>query len=260
LKNQLYTVQVWHLYLVYRVKNETNSTIGRFMEIRQVAQFIYEESEHDLPSIIDALCWLALEQEASCPAQRSLVEDSRKRSPKSNLLSAAAHLNLIAPVTKLLAEGCHPTGHDYLFPPPMGLAARAGNTQILEIFQEQLPEFIETGAYGWKWNWNWHGKVSPDSIIGAAIRGDLDILKLALYPPSRATSNTTDILGQPCGQIDPCSPVGCVLRTAAWGETRSIELFDYIDSLFEKPIAGEDLVDILISTLSSGTSPSCGVF
>jgi hypothetical protein len=163
------------------------------------------------------------------------------------LLSAATYFNLVPLVYKLLAEGCCSTDHDYLFPPAMEVAACEGNTQILKILQEHLPEYKETEGPGCKWSpWEWQGKVCPDSIIGATIRGDLDILKLALYPPSRATPDNTNILGQSCAKIPIVSCLGRRLRRVARKETRSIEVYEYIDSLFEKPPPNEDYFRTLV--------------
>jgi hypothetical protein len=228
------------------VNNETDNTLGRFVDIRHVAQFICEKSELDLFFVINALCWLALEQQASAPAKPCVLNNRKGRNPKNNFLSAAAYFNLIPLVLKLLAEGCQPICHDWLFPPAMELAARAGHTELLEIFQKQLPEFHKTEAAGWKWEWDWYGKVCPDTIVGAAIRGDLAILKLALYPPSSAAPSNADIPSQPCQKIDPSSQIERVLRTAAQSQTRSVELYDYVESLFEKQTAKEDLVYMLI--------------
>jgi hypothetical protein len=181
------------------VKNETDVTIGRFFEIRRVAQFIDRESDWDILSI-DALCWLALERLGTAPGhQWQYSEDYAKKSPNKHLLSAAAHFNLVPLVHRLLAEGCCPISHEFLFPPAMELAAWAGNTPIVEIFQEHLPEIEENNDPGCKWCWYWRGKVCPDAIVGASIRGDLDILELTVYPPSRAMSDNTNILGQPRG-------------------------------------------------------------
>jgi hypothetical protein len=219
------------------------------VEIRHVAQSICKQTDHDLPFTIDSLCWLGLERAGSGRGFRSGRVD-KERSYKINLLSAATYFNLVPLVRKLLAEGFHPTDHENLFPPAMEVAAQAGKTHLLELFQEQLPEFEykdpEVDRNGWKWNWGWHGKVAPDSIVGATIRGDLNMLKLALYPPSRTRSDSTDVLDQPRGEIREGSDLGRILRETVRDKTRSIEIYDYVDSLFKNRTENEDLVRTLI--------------
>jgi hypothetical protein len=56
-----------------------------------------------------------------------------------------------------------------LFSSPMKLAAWAGNAQMLEIFQDHVPE-MEGFDPALVFNYNWRGKVGPASISGAAIR------------------------------------------------------------------------------------------
>ncbi|EPE30442.1 Ankyrin repeat-containing protein [Glarea lozoyensis ATCC 20868] len=249
IRNQHNAEKVWHSYLVYRTKNEADEKIGRFMEIRQVAESICKQTDHDLSSTIDSLCWLAFERKASAPSFRSGRVDL-ERTYKIHLLSAATYFNLVPFAHELLAEGSHPTDHEGLFPPAMEVAAQTGNTQLLKCFQEQLPEleFKEPDIKwaGHKWDWGWHGKVAPDSIVGAMIRGDLNILKLSLYPPSRAEPYNTDILGHPCGQIRERSHLGRTLRQNVRDKTRSIEIYDYVDGLFKSRTENEDLIRSLI--------------
>jgi hypothetical protein len=73
----------------------------------------------------------------------------------------------------------------------------------------------------------------------------MSILKLALYPPSRETPNSTDLAGQPFGNINRSSLVGHTL-TSALRYTRCPEVHKYLDSLLAQPSAEEDLSHLLI--------------
>ena len=57
LKNQHGAEEFWHSYLVYRVQNEIDPGIGRFTEIRRMAQDICREAEID---ILAAIWWSLL--------------------------------------------------------------------------------------------------------------------------------------------------------------------------------------------------------
>ncbi|PSS22704.1 hypothetical protein M430DRAFT_48349 [Amorphotheca resinae ATCC 22711] len=241
--------ELWHSYLVYRVTNETDSTVGRFVEIRQTAQLICEETGWHLTSTIDKLCWIATESQASRPTTH---EPTIKVTPcpALNGLAAAAHFNLIALANRLLLEGVCPTRYTHLFPSPMELAARSGHTEMIQLFQEHLPDHRD-------WNegrWRWHGKVSPDSIYGATSREDMSIMQLVLYPPSRANSDSANILDQQSGRSDSILKVRESLRYAANFRARSPDFRMYIISLLDEEArpTHRDLVETLVVHAQSG--------
>jgi hypothetical protein len=112
------------------------------------------------------LCWLAMrhgakrhEQHKWGPLRMMNGPESRvawspgKAIPSLNLLSAATHFNLLPLTKRLVAEGHSPTSHNYLFAPPIQVAAQDGNVTMLQFFQAQLPE----------------SKLEPCSVTGAAI-------------------------------------------------------------------------------------------
>lgn len=259
MKTQPYAQQLCHSYLVYRVHNEKDSSVGRFVEIRQIAQFVCNATGGDLSSTIEELGWLALERKGNAPSQGNRFPEHKDSNPRLNFLCAAVHFNLIPLVNQLLDEGLCPTRHDYLIPSPMEIASQTGNTDIMEIFQQRLPEFEELVPGGWQWlskgNADWQGKIGPCSIIGAAIRGDLTILKLALYTPSRQAPDSTEIIRQSPGNIDPCTPIGKVLVTAARRYTKSPDISEYIYKLLKNRPSNDDLIEMLIWHAGCGNLP-----
>lgn len=189
-------------------------------------------TETDFDKIVDGLCWIALEIGARCPGQRELWVDHNGRrndphNPRLNLLSAAAYFGHLGLSKQLLDDGCCPTQND-LFPSPIQLAAFAGNAEMVILFQEHLPD-IEDEYTGDRFT-DWKANTGLGAIYGAALRGDMDMLRLAIYPPSRATPHTSDFHGQKVGEVDPRSYSGRVLREAQ-SLTRSWEVFEYITSL-----------------------------
>lgn len=103
------------------------------------------------------------------------------------------------------------------------------------MFQDHVPEMEVASIRSW---WSWKGKVSPASIQGAAMRGDIDILRLAMYPPSRATPDSTDFVGQAFGRVDRSSYTSFALRTAQCYRTREVEVYKYLGSFFSEPDDG----------------------
>ncbi|PMD64614.1 ankyrin [Hyaloscypha bicolor E] len=210
----------FHSYLVYRVQNETSPHQRRFLNIYQVSERVCEESSANanLVTTIETLCWPAL-HEAMKPSTNTKIEKD-PLSPGLDLLCAAAYLNLIPLAKRLLQEGHRPTCESHLFSSPMRLAAWAGNADMMKLFQENLPEYDEKGL--------------RDSLMGVAIRGDIKLARLATYPPSRATPDSTDIAGQQFGNMDRQESAGNALSCAQWS-TRDIEVYQYFESFFAKP-------------------------
>jgi hypothetical protein len=207
-------------YLVYRVQNETSPHQRRFLNIYQVSERVCEESSANanLVTTIETLCWPAL-HEAMKPSTNTKIEKD-PLSPGLDLLCAATYLNLIPLAKRLLQEGHRPTCESHLFSSPMRLAAWAGNADMMKLFQENLPEYDEKGL--------------RDSLMGVAIRGDIKLARLATYPPSRATPDSTDIAGQQFGNMDRQESAGNAPSCAQWS-TRDIEVYQYFESFFAKP-------------------------
>ncbi|MBE3046528.1 ankyrin repeat domain-containing protein, partial [Candidatus Bathyarchaeota archaeon] len=199
-----------------------------------------------MDATIDTVCWLALERGTGTPGYRVQWDTSRERGlareyikhyPDLSLLSAATYLHHVSLVKELLAEGHCPTARDDLFPSAMHLAAWAGHADLLELFQEQLPEFEKTGRYPK----DWRAKVGRGSLLGASQRGDMDMVRLAAYPPSRAAASdpgkATDFVNIRHGEVEANSPLGTYLYIAA-SRTSSWEVRQYIMAFLSKNFDG----------------------
>ncbi|KAM3065336.1 hypothetical protein ACMFMG_011540 [Clarireedia jacksonii] len=227
----------WHSYLVYKV--QSGAPQRRFLDILQVAQRVCQETSADLVTTIENLCWPAL-QEGTNPSNDNCKLENMPTDPELDLLCAAAYLNIIPLAKRLLAEGYCPSDDSVLFSSPMRLAAWAGNTQILEMFQEHLPEldaFDPPSMTG-----NWMGKLGPASMIGAAIRGDINMLRIAVYPPSRTTPESTDFMGESFGKVNRYSKTGNPLSLVQ-GITRDVEVYKYLGNFF----GNNDLMSITLA-------------
>ncbi|PVH78357.1 ankyrin [Cadophora sp. DSE1049] len=228
--------KLWHSYLVYRVRNECNPEKGRLVEIRTIAEEICQNTKAEFETTLYALCWLALERGSSAPGYNEgwgwHNPEDIIRHPGLNLLSAAAYLDHIDLAKQLLSDGHCPTLDGGLFPPPMQVAAWAGNSDILKLFQEHLPMYEETTPPGTKdFFKRWKAKIGPGAIKGGAMRGDMDMLRLAIYPPSRSHPENTDFCDQKVGHVDEKSRTGRDLRKALYC-AKTPEVFHYIESFF----------------------------
>jgi len=94
------------------------------------------------------------------------------------------------------------------FLPPLYVAARTGQADMLQVFQEHLPQFEPSSL---PHNPSaWRSKIGPGSLSGAATRGNMDMVWLCLYPPSRIIpdggdkgENKMPILGYKPGPVPP---------------------------------------------------------
>jgi ankyrin repeat protein len=215
--------KLWQEYLAYRVMNERDPTVGRFVEIRQIAQAVCQEKESTLAltATVEALCCLVLTHGTNVGREWKkwwwpLLKGSEERANLglNTLLSAAAYFDLLPLARRLIAEGDRPTSHNYLFSPPIQLAAQAGHVAMLQLFQEQLPE----------------SNFELFSVTGAAIRGDINIVKLALRLPARteqSDGNGDDMTGRQFGSIKHTSETGKSILIAR-SYTSSPEVYDYL--------------------------------
>lgn len=244
----------WQCYLAYRIRNETNPEVGRFVEIRQLVENLCCQTEAEYEATVDALSWLVLERGTCCPRYRdcwrSMDRGNKPEAPNPglNLLSAAAYFGYLPLAKRLISDGHCPTSDNDLFPPPIQLAAWTGNTDMLRLFQEHLPEFEEIKPP--RWGQTWRGKTGPGSIKGAVLHGDMDLIRLAIYPPSRSIPHNTDFCGQPFGHVNPESEPGYSLRGALYN-VKSWETFKYLDSFFEASIlTSETSASLLLARYS----------
>jgi len=231
IENDYGASEFWHSYLVYRVQKSVKPPQRRYSDIHQVAERICEDTGADMEATVEALCWPALVQGTN-PGSNSTLE-KEPPNPRLDLLCAAAYLNLIPLAKQLLQEGYSPHSESHLFSSPMQLAAWAGNALMLELFQVHVPE-MEGLDPTLAFNRKWRGKVGPASVKGAATRGDIDMVRLAVYPPSRAAQDSTDFAGEPFGHVGRISSTGNALCLAQRA-TRDIEVYKYLENFFAEP-------------------------
>ncbi|KAK8043296.1 hypothetical protein PG993_005726 [Apiospora rasikravindrae] len=176
--------KLWHDYLVYRAMGERDPHVGRFVEIRQLAQTIVDEAqrlEWDLRHVVDTLCWSALESGVKAPGdlyenwKREEATDLDKiqafprPEPRLSLLAAAALFDMVPLATVLLEEGHDPQHHNNLLPPAIQIAAQSGTDDMRRLL-------FSHPSCGSDFN--------PYSVYGAAVRGDIEIMKAVFPAPS----------------------------------------------------------------------------
>lgn len=216
--------ELWTRYLVFRSLHEQNPAVKRFVEIRYLAKAIYREAAVlDVTAIVEALCWLASSHGANtaCNDEEDkwgpLTAEKQRPEPDLglNMLTAAAYLNILPLAERLLAEGHQrPTSHNYLFAPPIQVAAQAGNIEMLRLLQGCLP-----GSEFELW-----------SVKGAAMKGDIAILKAALRIGQGDNSEGFVIMnGKPYGSIDHTTEIGKGILLAR-ENTSNPEVYEYLTS------------------------------
>jgi len=169
--------RLWHEYLVFRCRDRRDNTIDFYVEVRRIVDALVEhgrkendtrrDDDPDWDKVLDKVCWFILSARA--------IDDSYawRRGPygwwagrrwsdddwdidsqgRSNtraglrVLSAATYLGYMPLVRNLLAQGYDPLSTaSRMFPAPMLIAAWAGQADILQLMQEQLPD-PEEGKY-----------------------------------------------------------------------------------------------------------------
>ncbi|KAK0647120.1 hypothetical protein B0T16DRAFT_414719 [Cercophora newfieldiana] len=234
--------KMWHQYLMYLARNEKHRSAGGsgpFSEIRCIVDAFCAETSADYDATLAAACWLVLDRAANnldtyqrCHAwQRHRAHPQASNWPpvefdlNANLLSLAAYLGQEAVTSRLLASGQSPATDNCLLPSPMESAAFAGNANMLSLLQEHRPNpplgtMTETN------------KADLAAVYGAAVRGDLDILKLALYPPSRR-DNDGKIFGERFRELWPNSTSAGVDLCRALCAAGSWDVYQYLNSAFQ---------------------------
>lgn len=142
--------KLWQRYLSYRILNrglhnpvpETVGIIRQFADIRQIAQTICQEPGHslDLNATINELCrltaghgivmtrdmlkcWLTWPKGSAPPPGPT----------KTASLSSTAHFHLLSVCKRLLDQGLSPVARNYIFTPPVQVAAQAGYIVMLQL-------------------------------------------------------------------------------------------------------------------------------
>lgn len=241
--------ELWHRYVVYRVMGERDATVGRLVEIREIAVAVCEEAALDLRFVVEGLCWLALNHETDTNSEDwdkwDYLASKRRRieaNPGLNMLAAAAHFNLPFLAEVLLARGHDPTKHNFLFAPPALVAARAGNVPIMRLFQERT---------------SWL-RLFPFFLTGAVTRGDMDVLKIALQQNEdlkRGDVNTRDcdvMEGQSWGSIHHQTTAGKTILEARMHAPSPV-IYEYLTSALSPwPTAKVDTYQDLIQYAGLG--------
>ncbi|KAL7626548.1 hypothetical protein AAE478_003320 [Parahypoxylon ruwenzoriense] len=177
---------LWHAYTVYRASNETDANVGRYVEIRQVANELCRRTGASYELTIDALCWLVIDRASWRPVDRREWGCGEWRNgewvefdpdPDLNLLCAATYLNHIGLARRLLQEGHCPTTDNGLFPSPIYLAARTCNFDMVKLFREECPDMDETAS-----TQPWRSSGAIRGITGAVESGNLDMVRLLVEP------------------------------------------------------------------------------
>ncbi|KAF2971393.1 hypothetical protein GQX73_g2180 [Xylaria multiplex] len=199
--------KIAHEYMVYRVNNETHPKIGRFVAIAQtarnflnVAAEFCEAAEIDYEKIVDNICWLPLGRNEIDPVHLKINKCTVNA--WLNLLTTAAYFNNLDLARKFIDKRCCPTTSG-VFPSPMFVAAFAGNRDMVILFQESIKSYFP------------QIKPGKDAVEGAALRGDMDMFRLA----------TRDVeKGKPS-----------VLKKVA-EMTRNPEIVEYAKKFFDQPL------------------------
>jgi ankyrin repeat protein len=128
-------------------------------------------------------------------------QDGEKGNQEINMLSLAAYFGS-SDLTKRFIDGHLLTSHDFLCGPPIQIAAQSGHFQILRFHQEVL---LKTQNEVWKFE--------PWSILGASIRGETEMVELALrpFPDAGQTNNNVkfaDLEGQIVDTVEHLSKTG----------------------------------------------------
>ncbi|KAG4425756.1 hypothetical protein IFR04_001218 [Cadophora malorum] len=125
---------------------------------------------------------------------------------KTALFSAAAHFGLLSLAKRLLDQGLSPVAHNYIYAPPVQVAAQAGNLVMVQLFRSKLSKTV----------------FEPFSVIGAAVRDDLEVVKVA-------TQQADDVGPLRFGSVSHSSETGqATIKARSY--TTVPEIFDYLTS------------------------------
>ncbi|KAM7205460.1 hypothetical protein V8F20_003229 [Naviculisporaceae sp. PSN 640] len=221
--------QLWHRYIMHHTTNTPNSDY-RFARLHKVSQRLCAEVGADFTETVGRLCWISLE----CGAFTSPCHPLKACETPSadlDLLSAAAYLGHTALVKKLLQSGSlNPSEATDIFDSPMTLAAWGRQAYILLLFQEHQVEHTRRSlskdeTRPGSRRFGWEGKLDPGAVVGAAAGGDLEVLKLAIYPPSRYNPGTTTIFHDHFGSVHGRAK-NCIL--IAKGMARDWKVYQFL--------------------------------
>ncbi|KAM7192742.1 hypothetical protein V8F33_008203 [Rhypophila sp. PSN 637] len=185
---------------------------------REVIKRYCAETGAGYEETLERLCWVSLECGAwdpDGPGPNNSGQSGSDHMPELDLLSAAAYLGNISLVRKLLQGGSlNPSEGTEILDSPMSFAALGEHVDILLLLQEHQVEYRDyhsdpprkkTGSRGDPYGatFEWEGKADPGAIVNAAYKGNLELLRLAIWPPSGSDQeNTNSYLGQMFGCVD----------------------------------------------------------
>jgi len=234
---------LWHGYLVFQCrhwpKRDDQKLMPHLGDMRRVVDAIVQyqqglpgaeeyrdvqEADSEWDDVLDRLCWLAVD---CCKSGEIWTGWYRYRKPKLGLsiLSAATYFKYTSLARDLLGQGHDPTTDDGLFPCPMFIAARTGQADMLRLFQEHLPQFQQDNIQAGDLTTNWPSKIGPGSLPGAAARGDMEMVRLCLFPEGQ-----TLIHGYEPGSIPSNTHLSSYITTSMMA-SRSAEIYQYLESL-----------------------------
>lgn len=234
--------KLFQAYISYRIRSPPLPDDARIADLRAVCHWLAAETQTDLTLVVDALSKAAIghigmasisdneRQKGTKYNDNEILYDENMKQARFGAATYLGHANL---ATKFLQEGCCPTRDSHVLPSPMFLAAWAGRADMLTLLQEHLPEFEEVERYlshGGRFL-DFRAKTGPGSIEGAAASGSLDMVRLAMFPPSRAQPDNSESDPRQYGRLDTQPRLsGCVSLALSTG---SLEIYQYISSFYE---------------------------
>lgn len=235
-------VEIFQAYIRYRIRGAPLPDDGRIADLRAVCRWLAAETATDPAIVIDALSKAAIGHigMASMDSGRrrgteyNHNETVYEKNMQQTRFSAAVYLGHAHLATKFMQEGCCPTRDSHVFPSPMFLAAWAGRADMLCMLQEHLPEIEEVERYqSFDGRFlDFRAKTGPGSIEGAAASGSLDMVKLAMFPPSRADPDDFSFDPHRFGRLDTQPRLSaCLSRSLSTG---SLEIYRYISSFYKQ--------------------------
>ncbi|KAK7934889.1 ankyrin, partial [Apiospora marii] len=253
---------LWHDYLLFRSRTASNEPDSYFGELWTVSH-VFSQHCQAHPSactlsqeeILDKICWLVLDGAGVVGWPGWDREDRDPPNLGQDLLSVATYFGFTSLVRDLLEEGHDPAIEYQLFPPAIYIAAFTGQADMLRLLQKYLPDYeakrTRKHRSGHIW-YSWRSKIGPWSLYGAARRGDLNMVRLALNPPMCNTQTSIEdvatepeadgnreivpdsksMLQRPPGSVPPSSELGLYLRKAM-GHAQSPEIYQYLLSFLD---------------------------
>ncbi|KAK8102548.1 hypothetical protein PG984_015694 [Apiospora sp. TS-2023a] len=198
--------KLWHDYAAVRVATDSDPAFSRFAQVRCVARKFCEETGGNLDETITDLCWFASSGWFEEDTSQHAAEAVKSSGTIGDLLSVASYYGNMSLALELLNAVPVFMDSSIVLPSPMYMAAYTGNKELLSVFQERMPEFVKLGPNEGR---DWRSKRGPGAILGAVRRGNMDILQLAMNPPTSTILRVRDheeLRSGLCDAISWCLP------------------------------------------------------